>query len=189
MPADSDDAVIDAVSYSAHEVLRDGGSIRIRAIRPDDKDRLLEHFRHLSRDSVYHRFFGLKRSLTPSELVRLTELDFKNHVGLVATLLADGDERFIGVGRYICTEPGRAEVAFAVLDEHQGKGIGTLLLEHLGRVARAAGISEFQADVLGDNNRMLEVFAKSGFRAERSMEGGVIHLSSDRRDRSIPAGE
>ena len=182
MPAMSEDAAPDARNYSAHEVLRDGASIRIRAIRADDKDRLLDHFRHLSQDSIYHRFFGLKRSLTPLELVRLTELDFKTHVALVATLRADGDERFIGVGRYISSESGRAEVAFVVLDEHQGRGIGTLLLEHLGRIARAAGISEFQADVLGDNNRMLEVFAKSGFRAKRSIEGGVVHLS-------FPTGE
>jgi acetate---CoA ligase (ADP-forming) len=178
----TDDAATDLRNYSAHEVLRDGGSIRIRAIRPDDKERLLEHFNRMSQDSIYHRFFGLKRSLTPAELVRFTELDFKAHVALVATLREDGEERFIGVSRYICTVPGRAEVAFAVLDEHQGRGVGTLLLEHLGRIAYAAGISEFQADVLGDNNRMLEVFAKSGFRTKRSIEGGVVHLS-------FPTGE
>ncbi len=178
----ADDTSIEARNYSAHEVLRDGGSIYVRAIRSDDKQRLLDHFQHLSQDSVYHRFFGLKASLTREDLVRFTEVDFKAHVALVATLRHDGDERFIGVGRYVSSEPGRAEVAFAVLDEHQGRGIGTLLLEHLGRIARAAGIVEFQADVLGDNNRMLEVFAKSGFRAKRSTAGGVVHLS-------FPTGE
>ncbi|HVA39639.1 MAG TPA: GNAT family N-acetyltransferase [Candidatus Binataceae bacterium] len=178
----SDDTRLEARNYSAHEVLRDGGSIYIRAIRADDKDRLLDHFRHMSQDSIYHRFFGLKHSLTDQDLVRFTEIDFVSHVALVATLRTGGDERFIGVGRYVTTGPARAEVAFAVLDEHQGRGIGTVLLDHLGRVARAAGITEFQADVLGDNNRMLEVFAKSGFRVKRSTDAGVVHLS-------FPTGE
>jgi acetate---CoA ligase (ADP-forming) len=178
----SDQTTAKARNYSANEVLRDGGSIHIRAIRADDKERLLDHFRHMSQDSIYHRFFGLKHSLTDQELVRFTEIDFVNHVALVATLRAGGDERFIGIGRYVATGPARAEVAFAVLDEHQGRGIGTVLLDHLGRVARAAGITEFQADVLGDNNRMLEVFAKSGFRVKRSTDAGVVHLS-------FPTGE
>jgi acetate---CoA ligase (ADP-forming) len=176
------DNIADAKNYSAHEVLRDGGSIYIRAIRADDKGRLLDHFRHMSQDSIYHRFFGLKHSLSEQDLARFTEVDFVNHVALVATLRAEGDERFIGVARYFVTRPLSAEVAFAVLDEHQGRGIGTVLLDHLGRIARAAGITEFQADVLGDNNRMLEVFAKSGFRVKRSTEAGIVHLS-------FPTGE
>jgi len=178
----SDDTTVEARNYSANEVLRDGGSIYIRAIRADDKERLLDHFRHMSQDSIYHRFFGLKHSLTDQELVRFTEIDFASHVALVATLRTGDDERFIGVGHYVTTGPARAEVAFAVLDEHQGRGIGTVLLQHLGSVARAAGITEFQADVLGDNNRMLEVFAKTGFRVKRSTDAGVVHLS-------FPTGE
>ncbi|HZZ08821.1 MAG TPA: GNAT family N-acetyltransferase [Candidatus Binataceae bacterium] len=173
----TDDTSLEARNYSANAVLRDGGSIHIRAIRADDKDRLLDHFRHMSQDSIYHRFFGLKRSLSDQDLVRFTEIDFITHMALVATLLRDGGERFIGVGQYVTTGPASAEVAFAVLDEHQGRGVGAVLLDHLGRVARAAGITEFQADVLGDNNRMLEVFAKSGFRVKRSTEAGVVHLS------------
>ena len=178
----TDDTSLEARNYSAHEVLRDGGSIHIRGIRADDKERLLDHFRHMSQDSIYHRFFGLKHSLSEQDLVRFTEIDFASHVALVATLRTGGDERFIGIGRYVTTGPARAEIAFAVLDEHQGRGIGTVLLDHLGRVARAAGITEFQADVLGDNNRMLEVFAKSGFRVKRSTDAGVVHLS-------FPTGE
>ena len=168
----------DLTSYSAQEVLRDGGSIYVRAIRPDDRDRLLRHFRELSEQSVYHRFFGVKRTLSDAELVGMTDLDFVTHVGLVATLGEGSEERFIGVARYVRgADPTRAEVAFAVIDEHQGRGIATVLLEHLSRIARAAGITEFEADVLGDNNRMLEVFAKSGFRVRRSAQAGVIHLS------------
>jgi acetate---CoA ligase (ADP-forming) len=168
----------DPAHYSAEEILRDGGSIHVRAIRPDDRERLLRHFKELSEDSRYHRFFGVKRSLSEAELQRFTQLDFVNHVGLVATLSHSGEERFIGVARYVRgTDPARAEVAFEVVDEHQGRGIATMLLQHLSGIARTAGISEFEADVLGDNNRMLEVFAKSGFRVKRASAAGVIHLA------------
>ncbi len=168
----------DASHYEAEEILRDGGSIRIRAIRPDDKPRLLDHFQRLSQGSVYFRFFGVKKRLTDEELRRFTEPDFVCHVGLVATLREGEAERIIGVGRYMMHDTGhRAEVAFAVADEHQGRGIGTLLLEHLAPLARANGITEFEAEVLGENNKMLEVFAKSGFVARRSVEGGVVHVT------------
>ena len=119
----------DPAYYSAEEILRDGGSIHVRAIRPDDRERLLRHFKELSEDSRYHRFFGVKRSLSEAELTRFTQLDFIDHVGLVATLSHGGEERFIGVARYVrSTAPTRAEVAFAVADEHQGRGIATVLL-------------------------------------------------------------
>ncbi len=172
----------DLREFSMDAVLRDGGSIRLRAIRPDDKPRLVDHFQHLSARSVYFRFFGSKLRLTDSELRRFTELDFLNHVALVATLLEDGEERIIGVARYIAMptkqgEPSRAEVAFAIADAHQGRGIATLLLEQLARFARAGGIDEFEANVLGENNRMLEVFGASGFEVRRSIDGGVFHVT------------
>jgi GNAT superfamily N-acetyltransferase len=154
-----------AQNYSADVKLLDGRSIRIRAIHPDDKDRLHE------------RFMGFRRDLTAADLARLTELDFKDHVGLAATIKEEGRERFIGVGRYIrSTEPHRAEVAFAVLDEWQGRGIGTSLLEHLRRFADANGIAEFEADVLSDNSQMLEVFAHSGFKIRGRSDSGVVRL-------------
>jgi acetyl coenzyme A synthetase (ADP forming)-like protein len=167
--------------YAADEILRDGGSIHVRAIRSDDKDRLLEHFGNLSPRSVYFRFLGAKTRLTTAELRYLTELDFVERVGLVATL-RDGDrESIVGAGYYFARTdeqaPHRAEVAFAVVDAHQRRGIGTLLLEHLARIARPAGITEFEADVLGENNRMMEVFDKSGFRVSRSIEARVFHIS------------
>jgi acetyl coenzyme A synthetase (ADP forming)-like protein len=165
--------------YAVDELLRDGGSIHLRAIRPDDRERLVEHFHRLSARSVYFRFFGAKRRLTEEELERFTRLDFVDRVALVATLRERGEERIIGVGRYTVLPHDRrsAEVAFAVADEHQGRGIGTVLLEHLLRIARLSGIAEFQADVLGENNLMLQVFSGSGLVVTRSIEAGVFHLS------------
>ncbi len=186
----NDEVTIDSAHYSSEEVLRDGGSIHVRALRPNDRERLLDHFKGLSQQSRYYRFFGLKRSMTEAELVRLTQLDFVAHVGLVATLRDGTGEHFIGVARYIRTaDPTHAEVSFAVLDEHQGRGIGSILLDHLSRVARASGIVELEADVLGDNNRMLEVFAKSGFKVRRSNASGVIHVAfpTAETDRTVEA--
>ncbi len=166
-------------NYSVNEVLRDGSPVLIRAIHPEDKALLLDHFGSLSELSKYHRFFGLKRSLNDGDLHRLTELDFVNHVGLAATMQSEAGERFIGVGRYIRGEGAEAEVAFAVLDEHQGRGIGTLLLHHLARVARKGGIKRFSAVVMGDNKQMLEVFANSGFQSHDSYDGGTVRVTMD----------
>lgn len=175
-------ALNDARNYSADATMLDGSVIQVRAIRPDDKERLLEHFHGLSVKSVYLRFMGIRRDLSADDLTRLTELDFTTHVGLVATLTQESRERFIGVGRYICgKDPARAEVAFAILDGFQGRGIGTILLQHLARIAAANGVEEFEADVLGENRQMLEVFAHSGFARQRSLESGVVHLRASTR--------
>ncbi len=165
-------------SYAVDELLRDGSPIHIRAIIPADKDLLFAHFSGLSQDSRYTRFFGAKRTLTRDELARFTELDFDNQVGLTATLTEDGTERFIGVGRYFrLQDRAQAEVAFAVLDEFQGRGIATLLLEHLRRIANAGGIAEFSAEVMASNRHMLDVFRESGFQHHSSNQGGIIHVA------------
>jgi acetyl coenzyme A synthetase (ADP forming)-like protein len=168
--------------YATDALLRDGGSIHIRAIRPDDKQRLLALFERLSSRSVYFRFFQSKQRLTDDELRYFTELDFTQDVALVATLREGQEEHIIGVGRYFrISQDGQptthAEVAFTVADAHQGRGVGTLLLEHLAALARRQGIDTFEAYVLGENNRMLEVFEASGFTVQRALDTGVFHVS------------
>ncbi len=179
--------------YDVLAVLRDGGSVRIRAIRPDDRDRVDALFDRMSAESLYMRFFGPRRRLSRSEIDRFTAVDFRSEAALVATLTAGEDERVIGIARYSTLRespggsesapgageevPRRAEIAFLVEDAHQGRGIGTLLMEHLAPIARWNGITRFEAEVLGENNRMLELFAKSGFAIERSYESGIIHVS------------
>jgi RimJ/RimL family protein N-acetyltransferase len=170
--------LLDPAHYQVDETLQDGGLIHIRAIQPDDRERLLEHFHSLSEESVYYRFFGLKHSLTDQELTQFTQLDFVKHVGLVATGYADGLERLIGVSRYIRNpDESHAEVAFAVSDADQGRGIATLLLDHLSRIARAAGVEVFEASVLSDNSRMLEVFDHSGLPLSRTTDGGTVRVT------------
>jgi GNAT superfamily N-acetyltransferase len=170
---------MESSKYQVAESLRDGSAIIIRAIRPDDRERFAQAFQQFikSPDSVRLRFHGFKGSLRESEAVQMTELDFVNHVGLVATFGTELEQPLIAAGRYIaCRRSGkrpRAEVAFAVLEEHQGTGIGSLLLKHLAKIASTQGICEFQADVLADNRQMIAVLERSGFPIERSTEFGV----------------
>ena len=94
-------------------------------------------------------------------------------------------ERFIGVGRYFrLQDRTRAEVAFAVLDEYQGRGIATLLLEHLRRIANPSGIEEFTAEVMASNRHMLDVFRDSGFQHQSSNQDGIVHVSLAHRPQS-----
>ena len=122
----------EARHYATDALLRDGSSIHLRAMRSDDKPHLLAFFSRLSPQSMYFRFFQAKATLTEQELQYFTDLDFVRNVALVATRQVGHDEHIIGVGRYMHldgqeTPAPRAEVAFAIADEYQGLGIGTLL--------------------------------------------------------------
>ncbi len=159
--------------YLAHERLLDGRPVVIRAIREDDKEALAQGFRRLSARSVYQRFFAPKQSLSDAELEYLTELDFERHVALLAVVGTDGADRAVGVGRFV-VDPGgsSAEVALTVDDEHQGLGIGTLLLSHLAVIGRRLQLSDFHAVVLGTNQQMLDVFARCGLPMKRTISRG-----------------
>jgi len=166
--------------FSHHVVLRNGISSLIRAIRPDDKQRLLDGFHRLKGKSIYFRFFSAKKELTEKELKYFTEIDFEHHVALVSTIVSDGKEKIIGVGRYIelkdKSKKRVAELAFAIDDEHQGLGVGTILFEHILTIAQNNGIAVLQADVLLENKSMLEIFQHSGFRLKSITGSGVVHI-------------
>jgi ribosomal protein S18 acetylase RimI-like enzyme len=103
-------------------------------------------------------------------------VDFVDHVALVAVTEEDGHPAIIAGGRYIVTEPGTAEVAFAVIDQYQGQGLGSALMRHLTAIARQAGLSKFVAEVLPSNKPMLKVFEKSGLRVAKSRQQGAVHV-------------
>jgi ribosomal protein S18 acetylase RimI-like enzyme len=105
------------------------------------------------------------------------EPDFRNHVALVACTEDEGRSTIIGGGRYVMFEPGRAEMAFVVIDAWQGCGIGGLLTCHLIAIAREAGLTELTAEVLSDNAAMLRVFGKFGFTPATTRDPSVIHMA------------
>lgn len=152
------------MSYQQEAVLRDGASIVIRRVTHDDAAGLRDLFSRMSPLSRSHRFFGAKRELTDNDLRWLDHADLRG-LALVAAQTHSGRERILGLGRAVVLEqnPAVAEVAFEVGDADQGRGIGTLLLDHLARVARERGLSAFRAEVEADNGQMLDVFARSGF--------------------------
>jgi RimJ/RimL family protein N-acetyltransferase len=169
--------MLSAAEYSAIEVLRNGRQIDVRALRSDDRAGLLDAVERTSAESLYRRFFGAKRDFSQKEIEFFLNIDFVNHVALVATAREDGRAVIVGGGRYIIVRPGAAEVAFAVVDEYQGQGIGGALMRHLIAIARDAGLEELVAEVLPDNMPMRKVFEKSGLRCNMKREGLVVHVA------------
>src|ERR671913_2019774 len=154
--------MVQARDYSTTEALRDRRTVVVRALRPEDRAGLLAAVSRTSDQSLYRRFFAFKRGFTDQEVDFYVNVDFVSHVALVAELEEDGRPVIVGGARYIVGPPDQAEVAFAVDDPHQGKGIGAALLRHVVALARNAGIRELTADVLPDNSAMLKVFRASG---------------------------
>jgi RimJ/RimL family protein N-acetyltransferase len=166
-----------AAAYSAIEPLRDGRSVEIRALRPDDRDDLLAAVGRTSTQSLYRRFFAVRRSFSEQETDFFLNVDFVNHVALVAMADEGGRPTIVGGGRYIVVAPGQAEVAFAVVDAYQGQGVGAALMRHLTVIAGGAGLQELIAEVLPDNAPMLKVFEKCGLRLSTRRDAGVVHVT------------
>lgn len=157
-------------------MLADGDAAFIRPLTTNDKETLAEFHRSQSVESIYRRFFSPRPELTEKELEHFTNVDMTNRVAL-AVVWHDEMIAWASYERW----PGRdeAEAAFMVDDAHQGKGIATLLLEHLAAIARSNGVERFTAEVLGDNRAMLAVFAKAGWPLQRRFDSGVVDLDWD----------
>lgn len=164
-------------TYSTVEVRRDGRPVEIRALRPDDRADLLAAVGRSGSQSLYRRFFAMKRGFTEQEIAFFSNIDFISHVALVAVMDEGGQPAIIGGGRYIVVQPGQAEVAFMVLDQHQGQGVGAKLLHHLMVIAREAGLTELVAEVLSDNVPMMTVFERSGVPLRKLRGPQSVHIT------------
>jgi RimJ/RimL family protein N-acetyltransferase len=172
--------MVDPNDYLEHETLKDGTKVTVRAIRADDAARILDAFGKLDQEAIYRRFFSPKRELSSAELKQLTEVDFDQVVALVATTRERGVETLLGGARY-AVEPGEApqsaELAFLTGEAHRGRGIASLLLRSLIQLAREAGLLRFEADVLAENQSMLNVFRRTGMKMEQHRDGNVVHVT------------
>ncbi|MBI2187333.1 MAG: GNAT family N-acetyltransferase [Acidobacteria bacterium] len=160
--------------YESDIVARDGSTLRLRPVRPDDGDALRALYSRLSSESLYFRFHGMRATIE-TEVSRLLGADYESEFALVA----EAGGRLSGVATYL-RDPrsvDRAEVAFTIADALQGRGVGTRMLEILAAVARDHGIRWFDAYVLHENDRMMRVFLDSGFEVERRLDSGVFHVS------------
>ena len=159
-------------------LLRDGRAIQLRPIKPEDAPYEHEFFQRVGPESVYRRFFQVKTDLTPDELRHFTNVDYEDRMAFVAY---QGDD-MVAVGRYdVLLDKSEgdkrvAEVAFLVQDNFQGRGVGSLLLQHLTVYARLQGITEFEAFVLDDNRAMMRIFRNSGYKLVRQLGEGVYRV-------------
>ena len=183
-------SVADAVDHAsaprhweADVLLRDGRTAHIRPIVPADADLLVQFYARVSDRSKYYRFFSPMPNLSERDVKRFTVVDHDHRVALVMVL----QNQMIAVGRYDVIGDGEAEVAFLVEDQHHGRGIAQLLLEHLAQAARERGIERFIAEVLPDNQAMIHTFRDAGYRVASGYEDGVLSLefSIDPTDTSI----
>jgi RimJ/RimL family protein N-acetyltransferase len=171
----------DVKNYRAEEQLKNGTPVVIRAIRPDDKEKAVQFFQNLEKESIYTRLFTHKKDLTDKDLIWITEIDFSKDVALVVTRVIDQEEIVIGAGRYVTYKGDdgeqHAEVAFTVEEDYQGQGIAKTIIRHLTAIARSRGLASFEAEVLPGNKAMLTAFARSGLPMAQHYNDDVMHVT------------
>ncbi|MEO5878319.1 MAG: GNAT family N-acetyltransferase, partial [Streptosporangiaceae bacterium] len=161
--------------WEADVLLSDGGTAHLRPIRAEDQELMRSFYTRVSAESIYYRFFSPRPELSPKEIVHFTTVDYSDRVALIATI----SDQMVGVVRYDRTKEGDAEVAFLIEDAHQGRGVGSVLLEHIAAAARERGVRRFEAFVLPANRKMSKVFKDAGYAAEQRFEDGVLRLILD----------
>jgi RimJ/RimL family protein N-acetyltransferase len=166
---------LDPRSYAFAECLKDGTAVTIRAACPEDGPKVREVFDNLGSEARYSRFFTYKTDVRDDELARFTGADFERAVALVVFSGQGDHEVLIGGASYYVSDdnipPRSAELAFIVTREYQGRGVASMLLRHLQRIARASGLERLSADVLSSNHAMLNVFRRSGLPMTLRVEG------------------
>lgn len=159
--------------------LPDGTPVLIRPLTKADSAELRRGVEHLSPRSAYRRFLGTPPSMTDTNLHYLTDVDHVNHEALGAADAATG--RGVGVARFVRSheDPASAEIALAVADDWQHRGLGTLLLDALADRARAVGITAFTGLVLADNTAMLALFEHLGPTRQHQAGAGTVEVETE----------
>ena len=162
------------VGARTYALLTDGSTVEIRHAGPHDGEAVRDMHATMSPDNIYLRFFSVNPGAADHEARRVTREPGPDHEALLAWL----GGRLVGVASYEVTgQPGAAEIAFAVPDDMHGRGIATLLLEHLVSLARRRRLHAFTAEALADNAAMLRVFADAGLPVQRRLSDGVVTLT------------
>lgn len=163
--------------YRTTVILRDGSTVQIRSLQPDDEAKLHALFYRLSPQTIYFRFRRYIEHMTREEIRSFANVDHYNDFALVATIVEEQEERVVGVGRGHRLPVGNAAtVTLLVEDAHQGRGIGTHLLEQLAYLSMKMGIHRFEAEILADNEQVLKMLKSSGFHMEQELESGIYRI-------------
>ena len=158
--------------------LKDGTEVLLRPIKATDERLEQELLYSVSDQSIYLRFFSSTSAFPHERVQYYTTVDYDEHMAIVAIQEVDGEERMVGVGRYIKEKDSdMAELALLVKDDWQGKGLGSLMHEYLDNIARAHNIGGFKAEVLDQNKRALHVFTRLGRKAKTEYDQGVYTVS------------
>ncbi len=164
-------------AWEADIVLSDGSVALVRPILPEDTEGIHRFHAGQSAESVYLRFFAPLPRISDKDIRRFTHVDYHARVALVVLVR----DEIAGIGRFDQLDEGEhsAEVAFNVADAHRGRGIGSVLLEHLADIGSSVGVRRFIAEVLPQNRRMLGVFQEAGFEVSHEYDDGLIAVSFD----------
>jgi RimJ/RimL family protein N-acetyltransferase len=160
--------------YPVRLTLRDGAAVLIEPIRPEHRQALERGFERLSDRSRYTRFLAPMERLSPSMLTYLTEVDHDDHEALVAFDCASGE--LVGVARYVRTDGNSAEAAVTVLDDWQGRGLGTGLTSLLAERALDHGVDRFTAVLLAENREMIALLESLGHVTVTRREAGTLEV-------------
>jgi len=163
--------------YLAAETLRNGLAVTVRALRPEDREKVTRAVRGLDDRSIYFRLFSYRSELTEAALDRIMRFDPEREVALLATTGSGAEETVIASARYVVLSPQSAEVAFMVEEDHHGQGLASRLLRHLAKIARKRGILTFEADTLAENKAMRAVFERTGWPMKTQREGTAVHVA------------
>lgn len=168
-------------NFAVEETLKDGSKVTIRAVRPDDGEKIHRAFHQLGAETVHNRFMGYKRDVSDAELAHITGVDFKRDVALLATIGAGEAEQVVGGASYFAIDPDvpsrGAELAFTVEEDYHGRGMAGRLIRHLISFARRNGLHQFEADVFAGNLPMLAVFRASGLPMTIEQDGDTVHVT------------
>ncbi len=167
----------EGLTYKENVLLKNGQGIILKPATPEDTSNVESFMTRVSRESLRMRFMAAISQVSPNVIKELCSGDFKNMGCLLAITGDNEDSKVVGLGNYIAVGNGHtAEVAFLIEDDYQGKGIGTLLLERLAGLAAANGFVEFEAEVLPDNQQMINVFKSSGFEKHQAWSSDTVHI-------------
>jgi acyl-CoA hydrolase/GNAT superfamily N-acetyltransferase len=166
--------------FRATHILDDGTDVTARPINPTDQPLMKDLLYTLSEEAVYYRFFTHLKRFPQKEIQQFVYIDHRQDEAIVVTVPEAHGEEIIGMGRYyLDTKTNRAEVAFVVADQWQGRGIGKFLLNTLTRIAKRNGIRGFTAEVLAENKAMQAVFNHSGLKTSSELQDRVFSFVMD----------
>jgi acyl-CoA hydrolase/RimJ/RimL family protein N-acetyltransferase len=160
-----------------YRTTKSGLTVLLRPVKISDEPLLKDLFYSLSDQSLYQRFISVRKDMPHARLQEFVIIDYTKQMSILAVIQEEEKEVAIGLGQYLISNEGHtAEVAFAVRDDYQGKGVGTELLSYLTYLGKRSGLLGFTAEVLQENQKMLHLFEKMGFDIKRRGSEGTYQL-------------